>query len=102
VHFQADGQIWRFTFFDSLAPIPLPNPELALAARLSVLARELGQGNENNHAYRLEIWQPMAVVVALDTERPASTASIASCKSRRVGSGRDLPKSVYQSSMRPR
>ena len=44
----------------------------------------------------------VAVVVALDTERPASIASIASCKSRRVGSGRDFPKSVYQSSMRPR
>jgi len=56
----------------------------------------------NDRGYRLGIWQPMAVVVALDTERPASTASIASSKSRRVGSGRDLPKSAYQSSMRPR
>ena len=35
---------------DSLAPIPLPKPEVSLGARLTVLAREWGQGNEKSHS----------------------------------------------------
>jgi hypothetical protein len=40
---------------DSLAPIPLPNPEVSLAARLTVLAREWGQGNENRHVQCIRV-----------------------------------------------
>ena len=49
MHFEGHDQSWRFSFLDSLAPIPLPNPDVSLAARLTMLAREWGQGNENSH-----------------------------------------------------
>jgi hypothetical protein len=59
MHLEVHDQSRRFSFFDSLAPIPLPNPEVSLPARLTVLAREWGQGNENSHAHmdRVQISQ---------------------------------------------